>query len=272
MSLLSPEQPSLAGQLVVLVAGEAPDGDLAVEVEEAVAALARAVFAAQGRLAVVGGEEVATLAALTAGEYIATAPAEHEIEPLFEARERRVGPPVPSVIYWTTGPIRPQARREEPSAEEAERGEPGRFPAEWSALDVLENLGRLILRPWRGRESYSEFQAERPAMAVLVGGTPALLENLTMLREILGTDRIYALASTGGAAQIAARQFEVQAPDLRLEDAMGPLRARLRRESLGEASTERVFEEDEERDVPRLLPYPLIMQTIVEDIAQRDDQ
>lgn len=216
----------------------------AFEIEQAVISLARAVFAQGGRLVFGGHPSISPLVGIVAGEYRAPKRAEGsgETQPA-------------SVVIYQSEAFKGYAREDElllfklDLAEirwiEAVEGEsyspeaPGDRPA--CPESVLEMRKRMI----------EECQAD--AM-VCIGGMEGVLEEARLFRETYPHRPIFAVAATGGAAQLLPQ-----------EDVQGVV---MIDEDIARKLSERHALLPEEERSKRAIPYPLIMQTILKAIVE----
>lgn len=225
--------------------------DAAFEIEQAVISLARAVFSEAGRLVFGGHPAISPLVAMVVGEYR---------EPRFvESADERQSPPVEiyqsrafdrylpddtllmyrlgyASIHWV------DAVNEEHYNPDA--------PAE--DVQCVNSLRRM-------RETMLE--ASHPDAMVCIGGMEGLEDEVALALERGRRFPIYVLERTGGAAALLREHYPER---LRMIDTEVVTRIDRMRAELGVARQPR------ETHIRRgLVPYPLVMQTIVEEIARQ---
>jgi len=231
--------------------------DAAIEIEEAVISLARAVFAEGGQLVFGGHPTIAPLVALVAGEYIAPEPGEvvSERRAELERGTRRLQTPV--VIY--------QSRAFESS-----------LPRETIQMESLgyatihlieETPERIGSKTERDAESLRRMRIQmisetKPLAMVCIGGMEGVEDEQELFRGIRPGAPVYVLEQTGGAAAIlastASDRFRVFDREILRELAV------LETELQGREDQVR----DPEEDRPTITPYPLIMQLLVRDLSR----
>jgi hypothetical protein len=225
--------------------------DAHFEIEQAVISLARAVFSEGGQLVFGGHPAISPLVAMVAGEYR---------EPRFsESSEERPAPPIrifqsrafegflPSdtllmyqlgyaTITWVDAvnqeKFNPEIKYKEPPC-----------PASLRAM-------RKAMIEWTN-----------PHAMVCIGGMEGVERETELFRELRGEAPIYVLQSTGGASLILGHTRK----DIRVIDSeiMRRIEA-LKSNILGPSHPTDSARKPEERPV---VPYPLIMQSIVDEIA-----
>lgn len=244
---------SLQGRMILLLAepplgaGQAWEDDaLELAFAEAAAGLARTVFRRGGRLAVVGDETIALLAAMVAGDYLPAARAE---DPRAERDE------MPSVVYFAAGESQPSG------------GEPRRDSDETGGVEMMvtvEGLARLRRRSLPG-ENPAAFLADsiRPAGIVAIGSPRGAFGLLSDFADFLPASRRYALSSTGTRGDVDRvpagwRNVEAELAERLLQH---PRRT--------DSERERGFNEiqPESPRIPYVPPYPLLTQIIADEIA-----
>jgi hypothetical protein len=230
--------------------GEADDRrvpDAQFEIEQAVVSLARAVFAAGGQLVFGGHPTISPLVATVAGEY--------RTFPRGEAGEEAARPPVliyqseafreyapeATLLMFRTG----VANVRWTPAENGEEFKPG-MPGPLCPLSLEAMRDRMIAE-------------SRPDAMVCIGGMAGIFDEVSLFTEQRRGRPVYALRATGGASAILAEQ---SAPGLRVIDDEVMARVAERRRGLAGG-----VPDGEGRAGRPVVPYPLIMQTLVEEIA-----
>jgi len=224
--------------------------DAAFEIDQAVVSLARAVFSEGGRLVFGGHPAISALISIVVGEYR---------EPRFaESTEERRSPPVEiyqsrafegyvpddTLLMYRLG----YASIHWVDAVDGERFNPD-APSE--DLPCTKSLRRM-------RETM--FEASHPDGMVCIGGMEGLEDEVALALK-RGRIPIYVLERTGGAAALLrGRHVE----GLRMIDTEIVSRIDQLRAEFGAAT-----QQGESHVRRSLVPYPLVMQTIVEEIAQR---
>lgn len=231
--------------------------DAHIEIEQAVVALARAVFSVGGRLVFGGHPSISPLVALVAGEYRLPVPAE-------SVRGEGERSEVPSALVY-------QSRAYEHVV-----------PSEtW----LLHRLGYAMIR-WTDAVDGEQFEPARvgqpqcekslalmrrtmlletnPVAMVCMGGMKGVRDEFWMFREQFPKRPVYVLESTGGAARWLSRHEEGVDPiDLRILEQLRRVHPPRHSEP---PRDERGWPGD---GVPfRYTPYPLILQTLVGELAR----
>src|SRR6266853_3971635 len=254
--------------------------DAQVEIEHAVVSLARAVFAEGGRLVFGGHPSLAPLVAMVAGEYLPPEEAEG-------SRGRNAD--VPRMSDMPRDPWR--SRGNAPVLVHQLEAYSNAIP---DATADMVRLGQAQIR-WHGVEPHERdvaWDPKSPAYPeslrrmraemlrdpsviamVCIGGMEGVEEEARMFLEFHRDRPLFVVARTGGAAAVLADEQSARvrllqerlgtgtSPEIRIidDEVVGDLRLRLRRD------------DNEWEDAPlRYLPYPLIMQTIVRDLVERD--
>jgi hypothetical protein len=217
--------------------------DAAFHVEQAVISLARAVFSEGGRLVFGGHPSISPLVAIVAGEYRAPN--------LAEGSEERAPPQVviyqseafrESIPHDTHLLIRLGLAEERwIEAIDGERFIPGEGPGHAQCPRSLDAMRARMIKE------------TDPVAMVCIGG----MEGLLIEAEMFGSQEehrpVFTLARTGGAASIVADW----------EDQTIPIDLEVMKELFGQED----FKTETRQDVIDVLPYPLIMQTIIDRIA-----
>lgn len=245
------------GRTVLLTAGlptedRARSGFDPVEAtEEAVLSLARAIFAEGGQLALIEDEVIAPLVGMVAGEYLVSEFA--ETAPGGGGEER---PP-------TVAPVRLYR--------------PGRSE-EGGEIDDLARYGHLSIRNL-GRTGFSVddqmgfvLADSQPAALVCLGGGEDVESQCRSFIRLAEGRRAYILGTTGGAAARLAERLWSSESIRRIDfDVLAQLHdyAPVIHEILGEPEQER---ESDAEPQPVFLPYPLIMQILVEELIEPEER
>jgi len=244
-----------------------------VWIPEAVIALTRAILSHGGELVMGAHPTISPLIAQVAGEYRVPAVVEGDgsAGPVPGERREPVSPPI--IIY--------QSRAFE-----------HHVPKETL---FLENLGyaRLIWTDVIGNEKFNPKSRSRkppvpkslrhmrermlgetkPDGMVCIGGMEGVLDEARLFAELRPGARIYALASTGGAASLLSDQ-PVLANKVRTIDSEILLDlAQLRSEFPIGLEGEPTEKSDDRRSQipPEAIAYPLVMQTIVDELGEASD-
>ncbi len=223
--------------------------DAQFEIEQAVISLARAVFSENGRLVFGGHPAISPLVAMVAGEYR---------EPRYlETGEQRPSPPIR--IF--------QSRAFE-----------GHLPSDtllmyrlgYATITWVDTAENEKFDPTAESESPCprSLRAMREAMIrwtkpeamVCIGGMDGVEREVEMFREFNKNAPIYVLEKTGGASVVLANsRKDVRVIDSEVIGRIDRLKAELFRPRVDVPPHE----------VRPVVPYPLIMQTIVEEVSQR---
>jgi hypothetical protein len=239
--------------------------DAAVSIPEAVISLTRAVLTHGGQLVMGAHPTISPLVAQVAAEY--WEPEATEGERVRERGEGR-GANTPIVIY--------QSRAFEGMVSEAtlllERA--GHARIQWIDRLAGESVKHGSRKPF-APESLAHMRKEmlrttRPNAMVCIGGMEARL-----FAEMVPEGRIYALSTTGGAAELLSNEANVNGLRAIDRELMAELEsverehppAHDRVDEAGAETRGRDSDEPEEKYVP----YPLIAQVIVEEIAGMTD-
>jgi hypothetical protein len=239
--------------------------DAHVEVEEAVVSLTRAVVSAGAQLVYGGHPSISRLIAQVAGEYVRPAQVEREgrQEPEEKTEQQRRSP----VLVFQSEAFRGYVPDETWSLqrigwariywEDAVDGE--YFDPQQAQVEPPCPKSLLRMREKMFRET-------APDAMVCIGGMEGVVEELDLFLEMVPESLVYLIASTGGAAAFLAKEprERVQVFD---EGVMSSIRE-LREKQRGERR-ERHGDEFEKGEYLDLIPYPLIMQTLVEEVTGR---
>jgi hypothetical protein len=222
------------------------------EIEQAVISLARAVFAESGGLVFGGHPAISPLVAMVAGEYREPRFAESREEKpaapirIFQSRAFEGFLPSDTLLMYQLG----YATITWIDALDGEKFDPTieyRQPPCPKSLDAMREA--MIL--WTN-----------PEAMVCIGGMEGVEREFEMFRQLRSNGSVYTLERTGGAASLLARHHSghVRVIDSEVINKVDELR------------TKHFPHEDisPKREEQRSVPYPLIMQTIVEEIAEND--
>jgi hypothetical protein len=233
-----------------------------IEVGEAVVSLARAVFSEGGRLVFGGHPSISPLVALVAGEYLTGAP---PAEPGARTAE---GPPdggAPVIIY--------QSRAFEHVAPPVTRLMEARGQAVIRWIDTAPAEGGAA----RGSGSRTHpdsllrmrlamLQETRPTAMVCIGGMRGVLDEARLFAETRRGAPVYVLENTAGAAAVLGREPGRLDADVRVIDRI--VLARLR--EIAPPRKPSVPDGGQPPAPPLPTPYPLIMQSIVRELIDRE--
>lgn len=236
----------LHGRTIMLAAGM-PDGDAKIggwDIDQAIVALARAVFAEGGRLVAESDASLTLLLAMIAGEY--------QTQRFAEGSGRADVDLAPFVRIDRTGP---RSHREDEDEALLERYRLVDFASR--ADDDTFAKKEISALPWR----------DEPIALVCIGGGAGVIEQAHRFASKGPRRPIFVLKTTGGAA---ARMdldpvLSVEAIDTAIAEQVWS-RARVRLEATEFEFDRRRYEYEE-----RIVPYPVIMQTIVDRLASGDD-
>jgi hypothetical protein len=225
--------------------------DAAFEIEQAVISLARAVFSEGGRLVFGGHPAISPLVAMVVGEYR---------EPRFaESAEMRRSAPVEiyqsrafegylpddTLLMYRLG----YASIHWVDAVDDEHFDPDAFAENVQCPSSLKRMRETML------------EAARPDAMVCIGGMEGLEDEVALALERRHRFPIYVLERTGGAAALLRTRHLDR---FRMIDTEIVTRVDRMRAELG------VAVQPGEAHIRRaLVPYPLVMQTIVEEIARQ---
>lgn len=238
----------LKGRTIMLAAGM-PEGELEVrvsgwDIDQAVVALARAVFAEGGRLLAESDASLTLLLAMIAGEY--------QTQRFAEGGDHADADLTPSVRVHRT---RPRSEREREDEALLDR---------YRLVDFANHADEY---PLEEKKSALEWRDE-PIALVCIGGGDSVIEQAYQFASKSSYLRpIFALKTTGGAAArlVVDLDLKVQVIDtLIAEEVWNRARARLK-------TTEFKFDQRRYELEAQIVPYPVIMQTIVDRLARGDD-
>jgi hypothetical protein len=218
--------------LALEVDSESAEADVDAEaLQEALVSLCRAVFSRGGTLALADSTPLLSLILIIATEYW---------DRDFDTMQPEETPRAPSVLLFNSG-------------EEDEIGwwsQTGMLVAESSDAPLQRAVTRLI-------------EQTRPRAMICLGGVGRVLEQARLFREYSPRHPIYTVAATGGDARRLPQATGAVAED---EQLMATLRS-IRRETR--------FPEQREPSPPgegpeeaAFIPYPLLMQRLVDRIAR----
>jgi SLOG cluster3 family len=221
----------------------------AFEIEQAVISLARAVFSEGGRLVFGGHPAISPLVAMVVGEYreprFAESIEERQTGPvqIFQSRAFEGYLPDDTLLMYKLG----YASIHWVDAVGLERFQPDAEGAETSCPNSLRRM----------REDM--FERARPDAMVCIGGMEGLEEEVDLGLKRTPPLPIYILERTGGAAALLRERGN---PRLRTIDTevvtdLERMRAKSQHEPLADMPNRRA-----------LVPYPLVMQLIVEEVSK----
>jgi hypothetical protein len=128
------------------------------------------------------------------------------------------------------------------------------MPAKWRGTPVSADRVKTAFRRRVGMRSKT-----KPAAMVCIGGMDGVESEVEIFRKFNGDAPIYVLANTGGASAILANhRKDVRVVDTEIIERIDRLRAGL----------SRPFDDLKAHVVTPAVPYPLIMQTIVEEVSK----
>lgn len=234
--------------------------DAAEQIEQAVVSLTRAVLSEGGRLVFGGHPAISPLVAMVAGEYR---------KPRYaESKEDR---PRPNVRIYQSDLFRE------------------RIP-ESTLLMFQLGMADLVWTPKNPNESFDDGPAkgprfrrsldrmrdmmlrdEQPDAMVAIGGMEGVFDETRLFRDLFPGRPIYALRRTGGASALLSDEIGSHGLDFVDDRIVSEMLSRrddgrpAEREDVA-ASGRNLRREAVEKEV---LPYPLIMQTIVEELVER---
>ena len=276
----------LRGRTVLLTAGE-PDQasdsryhrieDATFLITEAVMSAVRAVLSQQGRLVLVGDPYYAPLIAQLSGSYVLPVSAERDSHAMSVGPEEEMKRQAPVEIYLSgifqqiEGPELEALQRlgyvdlVTVGPEETERYDIGGGLPERQCPRSMERVRRVM------------FERSQANAMICIGGTQEVEQEAEMFCEAEPRGLVYAITTSGGAAGRLPERFpnRVRTLDREVLKTLRGVRTRLREcrkehwRSEGERfPADRPTQESEHVFEP-WIPYSLIMQLIVEDIAQQ---
>ncbi|WBQ16782.1 hypothetical protein [Sphingobium yanoikuyae] len=223
--------------------------DAAFQIEQAVVSLARAVFSAGGRLVFGGHPSISPLVSIVAGEY----------RPPVRAESREERPPAQVIIYQS------EILRDVIPGDSRLLIDLGLAKACWVPADPKERfvMGGGPLAEQCPQSLYEMRQRmiedNSPIAMVCIGGMEGVLAEAALYA---GHGPIFTLARTGGAAALLAQENpDVKAIDNEIMALLSDVDGGWSKDD-AVASHHRRFREG---DIA-VMPYPLIMQTIVEQL------
>jgi hypothetical protein len=242
----------LRGRTIMLAAGMPegePGGDADAriggwDIDQAIVALARAVFVEGGRLVAESDAHLTLLLAMIAGEY--------QTQRFAEGSGHADADLTPSVRVHRT---RPRSDREDEDEALLER---------YSLVDFAD---RANDDPFAESKISAPSPRDEPIALVCIGGGAGVIEQAHRFASKESYRPIFVLKTTGGAAARLAVDpvLTVEAIDTAIAEQVWS-RARARLEA-----TEFEFDRRRYEFEVRIVPYPVIMQTIVDRLARGDD-
>lgn len=238
----------LKGRTIMLAAGM-PEGEPEVrvsgwDIDQAVVALARAVFAEGGRLLAESDASLTLLLAMIAGEY--------QTQRFAEGGDHADADLTPSVRVHRTGPRSEREREDE---------------ALLDRYRLVDFAGRVDDYPLPEKKS-ARYPRDEPIALVCIGGGESVIEQAHRFASKASYPRpIFALETSGGAAArlVVDLNLKVEAIDTSIaEEVWSRARARLE-------NTEFKFDQRRYEFEAQIVPYPFIMQTIIDRLARGDD-
>jgi SLOG cluster3 family len=226
--------------------------DAAFEIEQAVISLGRAVFSEGGELVFGGHPAISPLVAMVAGEYREPRYAESSKEKprapirIFQSRAFEGFLPDDTLLMYQLG----YATITWVDAANGEKFDPNMqydYPPCPNSLRAM-------------REAM--IGSTRPEAMVCIGGMEGVEKEAEIFRALRRSAPIYVLERTGGASLILARRLN----DVRVIDTETLNRIEHLKTEFPRKTPERIGRQQEQRAV---VPYPLVMQTIVDELAHR---
>jgi hypothetical protein len=233
--------------------------DAAEQIEQAVVSLTRAVLSEGGRLVFGGHPAISPMVAMVAGEYRASRRAESRAE----------RPPA-NVRIYQSGVFRERAADSTMLMFDL-----GMADIVWTEGDPEESFDASPSKGPRYPRSLARMRREmldreRPDCMVAIGGMEGVIEEARLYREMFPGRPIYVLERTGGASALLREKLgadALDAVDERILSRMPPRPSRPERSAEGAG----LFEERSlrrEAIAKSVIPYPLIVQTIVEELVR----
>jgi len=225
--------------------------DAAFEIEQAVISLARAVFSEGGRLVFGGHPAISPLVAMVVGEYreprFAESREERQLSPveIFQSRAFEGYLPDDTLLMYKLG----YASIHWVEAIDHERFVPDTDTLEVNCPKSLRHMREDMLK------------ATRPDAMVCIGGMEGLEEEVELALGQVPTFPIFVLERTGGAAALLRGRNDAQ---LRMIDTEIVTDLNRMRAEMGSFQDTIIA-----RSHRSLVPYPLVMQTIVEEVSRR---
>ncbi len=237
--------------------------DAHVEVEEAVVSLTRAVVSAGATLIYGGHPSISRLIAQVAGEYVQPLPVEREAGE-GEKADSESGRGRPVQIYqseafrghvpdetWSLQRIG-WAQIHWVEAVDGERFDPEQAGSEPPCPNSLARMREKM------------FHDTSPDALVCIGGMEGVVQEFDLFLKMIPASPVFLIASTGGAATLLAKepQDRVQVFDERVMSHIRELREK------HEAERAETYEvQSEEEKYLNIVPYPLIMQMLVDEVT-----
>jgi hypothetical protein len=227
------------------------------EIEQAVVSLARAVFSESGRLVFGGHPAISPLVAMVAGEYREPRHAEaHGDRPpapitIFQSRAFQGFLPDETLVMYQLG----YASITWIDAVDNERFSPKKhYSADGPCPKSLRAMRIAMIT------------GTQPDAMVCIGGMEGVERERSLFHELRAGAPVYVLGSTGGAAALIAQEHLdwVRVIDREVMGRTAAMRRELSRATYEEKAPS-------ERPETPVVPYPLIMQTIVDHLAGRDE-
>lgn len=242
----------LRGRTIMLAAGMPEDERVsdaerpidAWHIDQAIVALSRAVFAESGRLVVESNAPLTLLLAMIAGEY--------QTQRFAEGSGPADADFTPSVRVHRA---RPRSDREHQDEALLER------------YRLLDFADRADDDPFAKRKTRAHSWRDEPIALICIGGGADVIEQAHRFASKEPYRPIFALKTTGGAA--ARLVIDQVLPVVTIDAAIAEQvwkRARARLEA-----TEFEFDRRRYELEQRIVPYPVIMQTIVERLARGEE-
>ncbi|MBX3177647.1 MAG: hypothetical protein KF886_09820 [Candidatus Hydrogenedentes bacterium] len=242
--------------------------DAQIQIEEAVVSLTRAVLAEDGRLVFGGHPSISPLVGLVAAEYaLSRSPEgdEHSAHVRHNDGER-----TELIQIFQSEAFRGYLPDE--SWQLFRRGFAG---VQWIPAVANERFNPELRSEPQCTLSLTRMRREMlertsPIAMICIGGMEGVEEEAKLFREVCSNSRIYAFETTGGAARNlvnktkSVRSFDKELMD-RLHDNFS-----LPTDVEGERIENLVQREDSKHDI-RVVPYPLICQALVREIASEDE-
>lgn len=226
--------------------------DAAFEIEQAVISLARAVFSEGGELVFGGHPAISPLVAMVAGEYREPRYVESSQEQLwapiriFQSRAFEGFLPNDTLLMYQLG----YATITWVDAADGEKFDPNMRYDHPACPNSLRAMREAMI----GRT--------RPEAMVCIGGMEGVEREAETFSELRRGAPIYVLERTGGASLILAGRLK----NIRVIDTETLNRIEHLKAEFPEKTPKRIGPQQEQRGV---VPYPLVMQTIVDEVAQR---
>ena len=210
------------------------------DIDQAIVSLARATFAEGGRLVAEGDPSLSLLLAMIAGEY--------QTQRFAESSRPPEGAGMPSVRIYPSGDRSDGDRKDEALAE--------RF-----YLLSIEDDNIADLPP--GSRHSALIEREDPVALVCIGGGNAVIEQARSFSRLASHRPIFAIKYAGGAAPRLADD-----PSIAVEFVDIPVIEAVRNRSSARLKSETAAFDQRRHDLEQaVIPYPVIMQLVVDRIA-----